>query len=334
MTILEALRQTATSIKTWAESKFLKKDEITADDFGVYVQDVEPANAKEGDIWIDTANDPKAMEVEIPTTLPNPHALKFEGAIDSVYDGSRAIKVVIPDVPSKTSELTNDSGFITGYTETDPTVPSWAKAASKPSYSKSEVGLGNVDNVKQYSANNPPPYPVTSVNKKTGAVSLTYSDVGADASGTASSLITNHNASTSAHTDIRNALAEKQAKGDYALKSDVPTKVSQLTNDKNYLTSYTETDPTVPAWAKATSKPTYTKSEIGLGNVDNVKQYSASNPPPYPVQSVNGKTGAVTLSVLPSVTTADNGKVLMVVNGAWSVVDINLSIDSNGVLSV
>lgn len=39
------------------------------------------------------------------------------------------------------------------------------------------------------------------------------------------------------------------------------------------------------------------KSDVGLGNVDNVKQYSASNPPPYPVASVNGKTGAVTVSV-------------------------------------
>ena len=38
-----------------------------------------------------------------------------------------------------------------------------------------------------------------------------------------------------------------------------------------------------------------TKSDIGLGNVDNVKQYSASNPPPYPVTSVNGQTGAVTV---------------------------------------
>ena len=37
------------------------------------------------------------------------------------------------------------------------------------------------------------------------------------------------------------------------------------------------------------------KTNIGLGNVDNVKQYSASNPPPYPVTSVNGKTGAVTI---------------------------------------
>ena len=76
----------------------------------------------------------------------------------------------------------------------------------------------------------------------------------------------------------------------------IPTKVSQLTNDSGYITSYTETDPTVPAWAKASTKPTYTKSEVGLGNVDNVKQYSASNPPPYPITSINGKTGAVNLT--------------------------------------
>mgnify|MGYP006968332002 CR=1 FL=1 len=44
------------------------------------------------------------------------------------------------------------------------------------------------------------------------------------------------------------------------------------------------------------------KSDVGLGNVDNVKQYSMNNPPPYPVTSVNGKTGAVTVSV-PSVPT-------------------------------
>lgn len=34
---------------------------------------------------------------------------------------------------------------------------------------------------------------------------------------------------------------------------------------------------------------------VGLGNVDNVKQYSATNPPPYPVTSVNGETGNVTV---------------------------------------
>ena len=65
-----------------------------------------------------------------------------------------------------------------------------------------------------------------------------------------------------------------------------------------------------------------TKSDVGLGNVDNVKQYSASNPPPYPVTSVNGKTGAVTIREVPAVTTSDNGKFLRVVNGAWAAVKI------------
>ena len=37
-----------------------------------------------------------------------------------------------------TSDLFNDSGYLTA--ETDPTVPSWAKAARKPSYTASEVG--------------------------------------------------------------------------------------------------------------------------------------------------------------------------------------------------
>lgn len=38
-----------------------------------------------------------------------------------------------------------------------------------------------------------------------------------------------------------------------------------------------------------------TKADVGLGNVANERQYSAENPPPYPVTSVNGKTGAVVL---------------------------------------
>lgn len=53
------------------------------------------------------------------------------------------------------------------------------------------------------------------------------------------------------------------------------------------LTSFTETDPTVPAWAKAASKPTYTAAEVG------------ALPDTYtpPVISVNGKTGAVNLTI-------------------------------------
>ena len=63
-------------------------------------------------------------------------------------------------------------------------------------------------------------------------------------------------------------------------------------------------------------------SSVGLGNVDNVKQYSATNPPPYPVTGVNGKTGAITVREVPAVTTTDNGKFLRVVSGAWAAVEI------------
>lgn len=60
------------------------------------------------------------------------------------WNGSKWVNTDMPTVPTKVSQLTNDSGFISS--ETDPTVPSWAKQNTKPSYTKSEVGLGNVDN--------------------------------------------------------------------------------------------------------------------------------------------------------------------------------------------
>lgn len=115
-------------------------------------------------------------------------------------------KPTIPTVPTNVSAFTNDSGYLTSYTETDPTVPAWAKAESKPTYTAAEVGALPADTI----------IPT------------------------------------------------------------VPTNVSAFTNDAGYLTSYTETDPTVPSWAKASAKPTYTASEVGAaasshvhGNVKN-----------------------------------------------------------------
>lgn len=87
------------------------------------------------------------------------------------------------------------------------------------------------------------------------------------------------------------SLAFKSSVAKTDLSSDVQASLGKA--DKALLS---ESDPSVPAWAKAATKPSYTKTEVGLGNVDNVRQYSASNPPPYPVTSVNGKTGAVTVS--------------------------------------
>lgn len=324
--------------------------------------------------------------------------------------------------------------------EADPTVPSWAKQTNKPTYSKSEVGLGNVDNVRQYSASNPPPYPVTSVNGKTGAVTvsvptqtsqlnnnsgyitkavsdlanyylksetLSKTEINALVSAipkftisVVTSLPTSNISETTVYLvksgsgsdlyteyiRVNNAWeilgSQKVDLTGYALKEEIPTKLSELDNDSGYITKavsdlvnyyskddidkkgfltehqdvsgkldanklpeainfalaqakesgefdgedgksaydyakdggYTgteaefaaklaaeyltsESDPTVPSWAKASSKPSYTKSEVGLGNVENVKQYSASNPPPYPVTSVNGYTGVVSLGM-------------------------------------
>ena len=48
----------------------------------------------------------------------------------------------------------------------------------------------------------------------------------------------------------------------------IPTKVSELQNDSGYISE--ETDPTVPAWAKAETKPTYTASEVGAATVDDI----------------------------------------------------------------
>lgn len=79
---------------------------------------------------------------------------------------------------TKTSQLTNDSGFMTGYTETDPTVPSWAKQETKPTYTASEVGAlpsSTVIPSKTSQLTNDSGFltsaPVTSVNGMTGAVS-------------------------------------------------------------------------------------------------------------------------------------------------------------------
>lgn len=73
------------------------------------------------------------------------------------------------------------------------------------------VGLGNVDNVKQYSVSNPPPYPVTSVNGKTGAVVLTASDVGAATIGNIQVYLNRTTAVDEANTSYTSYMARGEA---------------------------------------------------------------------------------------------------------------------------
>lgn len=78
-------------------------------------------------------------------------------------------------------------------------------------------------------------------------------------------------------------------------------------------------------WRGDKTWATLNKSAVGLGNVDNVKQYSSSNPPPYPVTSVNGNTGAIVITpyTLPTATSSVLGGIkvgngLTITNGVLS----------------
>ena len=112
---------------------------------------------------------------------------------------------------------------------------------------------------------------------------------------------------------VGDALATKQPSGNYALKSDIPTRPSDIGAQPagNYIT--TETDPTVPAWAKAATKPTYTASEVGA---------DASGTASSAVSAHNTNTSAhsdIRARLLPSVTASDAGKFLCVnSSGSWA----------------
>ena len=158
--------------------------------------------------------------------------MKYIGLFDEKEDivTKEKLDAVEAAIPTKTSQLDNDSGFITSA-------------------------------------------PVTSVNAKTGAVTLSASDVGAQPTITVNGIIKGDGAG--------NLSEQETVAAELVDLPTVPTKVSELTNDSGYITA-----------AQA------------------------------PVQSVNNKTGAVTVREVPIVTTADNGKFLRVVNGAWAAVEI------------
>lgn len=168
---------------------------------------------------------------------------------------------------------------------------------------------------------------VDSVNGQSGAVVLTATDVGADIAGAATSAEINAKNYTDTQvsainvpddisdltdttgiiptttSDLTNdsnfATTNQLFSGNYSdltNKPNIPTNNNQLTNGAGYITGYTETDPTVPAWAKSPTKPSYTKADIGLGNVDNTSDLN--KPVSTATQTtLNTKTDGIASSV-------------------------------------
>ena len=130
-------------------------------------------------------------------------------------------------VPTKVSELENDTGYITGYVETDPVF----SATSGQFELKSEAFDGDYN-----SLTNKPVIP-------TKTSELTND----------SSYITGYVETDPVYT------AEKPT---LALKSELPTKVSELENDSGFIASYTETDPVFSSVSGTLATKTYVDEAI------------------------------------------------------------------------
>ena len=115
--------------------------------------------------------------------------------------------------------------------ETDPTVAPWAKQPSKPSYTATEVGA--------LPANTAIPSKTSDLTNDSGFISAESTDT----------KIATHNANAGAHPFITDELAA------------INTVLSGKQDAGEYLTS--ESDPTVPAWAKEATKPSYSAAEVG-----------------------------------------------------------------------
>lgn len=100
-------------------------------------------------------------------------------------------------------------------TETDPTVPAWAKQPKKPAYTAAEVGAL--------------PDTYTPPNQ-------TAQQVGADPAGTAASAVSQHNTDTASHNDLRIALQELANRINAALDSD-DTTLDQMSEVVAYIKS-------------------------------------------------------------------------------------------------
>lgn len=201
--------------------------------------------------------------------------------------GALPSSTVIPTVPTKLSAFINDVGYVTSFEESDPTVPQWAKQQTKPSYTASEVGaLPSTTHIPADPVNadwnassglaqilNKPTLFSGNYNDLTNKPSIPSAYDDTALSGRVAALENAGFLTTETDPTVP-AWAKASTKPTYtasevgALPSTtviptVPTNVSAFTNDAGYLTSFTETDPTVPSWAKESMKPTYTASEVG-----------------------------------------------------------------------
>ena len=151
--------------------------------------------------------------------------------------------------------------------------PKGSYAASGHTHTKDQVGLGNVDNTAD--ANKSVKYATSAGNASKVNNHTVNIDVPANAKFTDTNTWRGiQNNLTSDSTD--QSLSAAQGK---ALKALVDGKApTSHKHTKSQITDFPSSMPAsdVYAWAKAATKPSYTKAEVGLGNVDNTADKNKS----------------------------------------------------------
>jgi hypothetical protein len=149
-------------------------------------------------------------------------------------------------IPTKTSQLDNDSGYLTQHQDISGKLDKTGDASNVTAAFSEATTRANIATGEKLSA-------------MCGKIAKWFADLGSLAF-----------KSTVAKSDLAQDVQTSLGKADSALQS-------------------------------------VSKSDVGLSNVANERQYSSENPPPYPVTSVNGKTGAVTIASAPSTTSILKG---------------------------
>ena len=187
----------------------------------------------------------------------------------------------IPQIPADVSAFNNDAGYITGYSETDPTVPAWAKEPNKPTYSYSEIV-------------NTPTIPTVPTNVSVFTNDAGYLTGNTETDPTVPVWAKEPNKPTYNYSEIVNTPSIPT----------VPTNVSAFTNDAGYITAAQ-----VPAQVNADWNATsgaaqiLNKPTLFSGNYNDLTNKPTIPTVPFNVSAFSNDAGYITAQDIPAIPT-------------------------------